>query len=124
MAPSSGAERCERWAENAWRHGLRSVKAKGDRASSRGDATGCCRGCRAALAGRGASPSVLERQAHVGQQVLDRFDESGDRMTIGRRSQILSGHVKIDLRAGDEPMAEQVADRDEAHAGTNEVRCE
>ena len=64
---------------------------------------------------------MLERQPDVGQEVLDRAEEARNWMAIGCRSQILGRHVEIELRAGDESMAEQVADGDESHARAHEV---
>ena len=56
------------------------------------------------------------------QQVFNGAQEPSNRMTLGRRAQVLSCDVQIDLRARDQPMAEQVADRDEPDAFAHEVR--
>ncbi len=36
-------------------------------------------------------------------------------------AQVIGGHVQVDLRAGDQAMAEQIADRDQADAGADQV---
>ena len=76
------------------------------------------------LSERAATAGVLKRQLHVGQQVLDGSEQTGDRMASGGAAQVLGRHVQIDLRAGDLSMPEQVADGDEADAGAHQVRGE
>lgn len=56
--------------------------------------------------------------------MLDGRQETRDWMSICGCSEILRSDVQIDLCTRDEPMAEQIADGDEADAGTHEVRGE
>lgn len=66
-------------------------------------------------------PGLLERQRPGWQQLLDGGQQLANRMSVGGMTQILRGDVQVDLGAGDEPVAEQVADGDQAHAGPDQV---
>src|SRR5271169_2089484 len=56
--------------------------------------------------------------------MLDGVEQSTDRMTCGGSAKIVGGDVQIDLGAGDQSMTEQIADGDQANAGTNQMGCE
>jgi len=76
------------------------------------------------LSGSASSSGALERQPDVRKQMFDGSQETADRVPLGRGAQILRSDVQIDLGARDEPMAEQITDRNEADAFAYEMRGE
>ena len=56
--------------------------------------------------------------------MLDRIEQVADRMARGCRAKIIHGDMQIDLRAGDEPVPEEIANRDEANACAHQVSRE
>ena len=66
---------------------------------------------------------LLEWQWPHSQQMLDRAQQCADRMTRGGCTKIIGSDMQIDLRAGDQPMAEQITNGHQANAGTHQVSC-
>ena len=73
------------------------------------------------LRGGAARSGTLERQSDVGQQVFNRAKQARDGVPISGGAKILRSNVQIDLRAGDVPVAEQIANRHQAYAFAHEV---
>jgi hypothetical protein len=59
----------------------------------------------------------LERQFHVRQQVSDLVYQSAYGVKLYRLAEICRGHMHIYLCAGDQPVAEQVFEDLNVHAG-------
>jgi len=66
---------------------------------------------------------ILERQRHIGQQMINRLQQATDWVFLRCRSKIFGGHVQINLRTGNQFVAEQVPDRHDIDAGLHEMRC-
>ena len=64
----------------------------------------------------------LERERSRDEQMLDGVEQAADGVARGGGAQIVGGDVQIDLRAGDQPMAEQIADGHQAYSRTHQVR--
>ena len=45
-------------------------------------------------------------------------------MARGCSAKIVAGDMQVDLRAGDQPVAEQIPDGDQAHPGAHQMRGE
>ena len=63
----------------------------------------------------------LEWELHARQQVLDMRSQPADRMGVRRLTQVFRSHMQIDLRARDQSMPEEVADRHDPDARLHEV---
>ena len=53
---------------------------------------------------------LLEWQRSTSKQMLDGVEQCTDRMTRSSFAKVVRGDMQINLRAGDQPMTEQVAD--------------
>src|SRR6267154_5787196 len=66
---------------------------------------------------------LLEWQWSNSKQMLDGVEQRTDGMTRNGRTEIVRGDMQIDLRAGDQPMTEKIADGHEANSGAYQVGC-
>jgi hypothetical protein len=56
------------------------------------------------------------------QKIVDPFDQLTNRMTLGSVSKILGGEMYIYLRAGDQPVSQQISYGHQSDAGLDQMR--
>ena len=76
------------------------------------------------LSAQAKRPRPLEGQRSRREQVLHCVHQPANRMARGSSTKIVAGDVQVDLRAGNQPVTEQVTNGDEADSGADEMSRE